>query len=598
MALMNTALELVHRGKRVLVVDFDLEAPGIPTFKLARPDAETSGVVEFVTEYMDTAVAPDIDDFLYECELPDGLDGPLWVMPAGYQDDSYAHRLNAIDWQLLYKKREGYFLFEDLKEQWREKLAPDYVLIDSRTGHTDVGGICTRQLPDSVVALFFPNEQNLEGLSLVVDRIRSERELARDNRIAIHFVSSNVPLIDDEEEILERRLLQFQDRLKFDKLTATIHRYDSLDLIDQVVFTLERPKTKLAEEYRSLAKEICKWNAEDREGSLDLLRAIRLDDGDVHNSSQRDFPRTDTQVDRIQQSHMEDGEILFNVGRWKEEKSRFEEAAQLYVDAIEAKYANPFVYINLAIISHRLGNEETAVEALLHGLKHNETNFLDLRIGLRMLIDIDPSQLQDIEAWPAWDSVTWAEAEELCGIFLSTDEALLEAAEPIIRSHVEIASLEENTVPVDQLHMLSLNLMGQGRATEAADVIMRMGKDLTNMALRDLFNLAMATWGSSKKVPNDLFEEVVKRDLRASQEADDSPNYAQCLAVANWATGNKTAALEFSKLAAQRISHPRRNAFSCWRYLRTTPDDFLQDIEQIEKLIDGTDLTPTFVHQV
>ena len=53
-------------------------------------------------------------------------------------------------------------------------LEPDYVLIDSRTGHNEVGGICTRQLPDAVTILFFPNEQNLFGLKKVVSDIRNE----------------------------------------------------------------------------------------------------------------------------------------------------------------------------------------------------------------------------------------------------------------------------------------------------------------------------------------------------------------------------------------------------------------------------------------
>jgi len=56
------------------------------------------------------------------------------------------------------------------------RLAPDYVLIDSRTGHSDVSGICTRQLPDSVVILFFPTDQNLRGLPKVVDDVRSEKK--------------------------------------------------------------------------------------------------------------------------------------------------------------------------------------------------------------------------------------------------------------------------------------------------------------------------------------------------------------------------------------------------------------------------------------
>ena len=57
----------------------------------------------------------------------------------------------------------GYLMFEDLKAQWKTLLDPDYVLIDSRTGHTDVGGICTRQLPDAVTICFSPMSKTSSG---------------------------------------------------------------------------------------------------------------------------------------------------------------------------------------------------------------------------------------------------------------------------------------------------------------------------------------------------------------------------------------------------------------------------------------------------
>ena len=37
MALVNAAVKLVQGGRRVLVVDFDLEAPGLDTFDVLKP---------------------------------------------------------------------------------------------------------------------------------------------------------------------------------------------------------------------------------------------------------------------------------------------------------------------------------------------------------------------------------------------------------------------------------------------------------------------------------------------------------------------------------------------------------------------------------
>ena len=58
MALVNVAVELAQRGRRVLAVDFDLEAPGLDTFNILRSRKRRPGIVDFVTEYLDTGRAP------------------------------------------------------------------------------------------------------------------------------------------------------------------------------------------------------------------------------------------------------------------------------------------------------------------------------------------------------------------------------------------------------------------------------------------------------------------------------------------------------------------------------------------------------------
>src|SRR5262249_8100834 len=149
-----------------------------------------------------------------------------------------------------------YLLFEDLKKQWEERLGFDYVLIDSRTGHTDVGGICTRQLPNATTLLFFPNDQNVRGLKQVVNDIREEARGPSKKSIKIHFCPSNVPDLDDEEAILENQLDHARLELGYREPACIIHHYRSLPLLDQQIFVKERPKTRLAKEYRELVDAI------------------------------------------------------------------------------------------------------------------------------------------------------------------------------------------------------------------------------------------------------------------------------------------------------------------------------------------------------
>ena len=150
MALVNAAVKLAQAGRHVLVVDFDIEAPGLDTFDVLKPRKEVPGVIDFVTQYLESGQSPDVSDFIGECPPIGEQDGKLCIMPSG-RKETYAANFNQIDWGSLYERRDGFLLFEDIREQWKQTIKPDYVLIDSRTGHTDTSGICTRQLPNAVV---------------------------------------------------------------------------------------------------------------------------------------------------------------------------------------------------------------------------------------------------------------------------------------------------------------------------------------------------------------------------------------------------------------------------------------------------------------
>ena len=301
LALVNVAAELARMGRKVLLVDFDLEAPGLETFDHLRPpdfrpdkighskegrvqftnyqsyQSDQPGMVEYVTEYLRTHRAPDVRGYVYSAGPVGKESGQLWVMPAGCRDDDYQSRLANIDWLALYREHDGFLLFEDTKAQWEQQFKPDYVLVDSRTGHTDVEGICTRQLPDAVAMVFFPNEQNLVGLRVVCDRIRSEASRGLMKQIRLHFVMSNVPDMADKEGVLRRRLEDFDWKLELEldghPPHTVIHRCESALHFNQAIFVLDKPKSRLANEYQNLVWELIAHNPADRDGALLVLIA-------------------------------------------------------------------------------------------------------------------------------------------------------------------------------------------------------------------------------------------------------------------------------------------------------------------------------------
>jgi hypothetical protein len=205
MALANAGVQLARRGKCVLLVDWDLEAPGLHRYFLAADRATASRLS--VTRPSDgtgllgllgdaaaasardpapiawrrrciTVVLPELRRPNRAAPTPQPQ--PLHLLGSGLGSTDYAARLQSFSWASFFAETDGGQWLESLRIQWRE--AYDVVLIDSRTGLTDSGGVCTVQMPDTLVLVFTSNPQSLEdGLTFLkgVQRARLLRVRAR-----------------------------------------------------------------------------------------------------------------------------------------------------------------------------------------------------------------------------------------------------------------------------------------------------------------------------------------------------------------------------------------------------------------------------------
>jgi Mrp family chromosome partitioning ATPase len=192
MALANVADILARAGLRVLMIDFDLEAPGLEQFFPVNHSEvrRHRGLLDLVLSYKhamsvvaagpeDDEAFRDLDSFILPvyAALPSG--GQLHLLPAGQRGDDeqlarYALSLRTFDWQDFYFNWAGGTFFE----WFRQSLFPghyDVVLVDSRTGVTEMGGICAYQLADTIVMLCSSNHQNVEGTRNVVNNFVSPR---------------------------------------------------------------------------------------------------------------------------------------------------------------------------------------------------------------------------------------------------------------------------------------------------------------------------------------------------------------------------------------------------------------------------------------
>lgn len=262
MALANVAALLAQRGKKVLALDFDFEAPGLHRYFLStgatsftryEPRGLQQGVIDFFYALRDrlreewpdgvgigeptardrivAIIAPILDSgaYLYRVRLknPNVRKAPpaeIQFMPAARFDESYAARVRSFDWQTFYETYAEVFpvLAAELGKRY------DHVLIDSRTGVTDIGSVCTMLLPDKLVLVFSPNDQSLDGaLEAGWQSVQQRKASEEDSRPLPIF-----PLLsrlENSEETLKNEWVD-KARGQFEGMFRGAYALDSCDL--------------------------------------------------------------------------------------------------------------------------------------------------------------------------------------------------------------------------------------------------------------------------------------------------------------------------------------------------------------------------------
>ncbi len=349
MALANTAALLVQQGRRVLLIDFDLEAPGLDSFAEFAPAAGTPGVVEYVSEFLSQQRAPDIRTYVHRCELPGPLRGQLWLMPAGRRDAAYNRQLSRLSWAELYERGLGEPFVANWKAAIAEHFEPDYVFIDSRTGLTEVGGICTTQFPDLVVMLFGLNEQNVRGTATVAQSIR---ESDPDRVPQMHFVATPVPNFppdprggSGDKRIWQERRSQFSERLDAAgtllgvNVESTIRYYAPASLYEKL-FVLEKNtlRQSIVGDYERLSSQITQFN---RTG-LDFL--ITQAEAAISKGDSERIERLSAVLER---DYSDRPESLFVRSRFALHRNHIDRALALAEQSLDLDpaYSDPFNFL-------------------------------------------------------------------------------------------------------------------------------------------------------------------------------------------------------------------------------------------------------------
>ncbi|WP_340108452.1 KGGVGR-motif variant AAA ATPase [Pikeienuella sp. HZG-20] len=582
MALANVATLLAQKGKRVLVVDFDLEAPSLPNYgHLSNLNVER-GLVDYISQYRETGIAPNSSEYIYRS---DHGDSTIWLMPAGDASTiDYSRKLASIDWKTLYEKEKGYLLFEDLKQQWHtfEQYGFDYVLVDSRTGYTDVGGICTRQLPDLVVAMYLPTMQNILGLAPIIEEVRNDQSRRR-RPVELVFCAANVPDLDDEQHILSDLLLTASDRLGYDRDALNlVHHYGSLHVLSHGIFAQDRPNSRLAKEYADLSRSIIAHNVEDAEGAkLALQRMLK----EVKNEPRQKLKKTRdeiaSKIDHIFSLHMRNRDIAVLVAR-----------IRAAIGDLEGNIAALSVAIDLGDNSARLrGVRARAFQAinmtdesivdLRYILQHENSSGAEVTSALRMLERTDKDYDDAIGKLLERRDLGLPILNSIAEVAQRDRRHLKKFANQLMTT---LATYDESAPELGHArHHLGLALIGCGRFAEAVVQFGDLNAESAAPTLAARFNRFVAMWGLSGEPDVGAADEL--NVLMPTRGAHADANFIQCQAVLDGVLGDLQKAMAKLDQANKVAQLQGGRVFSCSSYLYLDVADFIADNEDLRRRI-------------
>ena len=209
---------LARRGEAVLVVDLDLESPGISSAMLDQSRRPEFGVVDWFVEDLVGQGDGVIEDMIAMPSWHDGLPGDVRIVPAhGALPGEYLAKLGRVYMDTDDRWTER---LEQLLRKLREAVEPTVVLLESRSGLHDIAAAAVTDLDAHVLLFAVDSETNWEGYGTLFEHWRRQ-DLARRIRRRLSIVSGLTPDVGTEayiERFRERSWVLFQD-----------HLYDSQD---------------------------------------------------------------------------------------------------------------------------------------------------------------------------------------------------------------------------------------------------------------------------------------------------------------------------------------------------------------------------------
>lgn len=223
-ALAATAWRLAQDRKRVLVLDLDLESPGLTTTLLPSDRQPKYGITDWLVEDL-----VNNGDMIFEAMVASSAlahDGEIYVVPAhGNDPGEYISKLGRVWMPKICDdgSREAWLArLKRLLEKLEHRYKPDVVLLDSRAGIDEIASSCVAGLGANLVLLFAQEgEQTWSGYNVLFKHWSRSGD-ARDIRTRLQIVGAMIPELDQltyQEGLRERAYDLFAETL-YDNIPA------------------------------------------------------------------------------------------------------------------------------------------------------------------------------------------------------------------------------------------------------------------------------------------------------------------------------------------------------------------------------------------
>lgn len=202
-ALAASAWALAQAGQRVLVLDLDLESPGLSSALLPEERRPTYGIADWLVEDLVDNGDAVFEDMMATSTL--AHDGEINVVPAhGRDPGEYIAKLGRV-W--MPKMRS-----DGAREAWSQRLSrlidaletrwqPDVILLDSRAGIDEVASSCVTDLGAYLVLLFaIDGEQTWSGYRILFRHWRTSGVVQK-IRERLQMVGAMIPETDAAQHV-------------------------------------------------------------------------------------------------------------------------------------------------------------------------------------------------------------------------------------------------------------------------------------------------------------------------------------------------------------------------------------------------------------